>query len=252
MFLAYEYNKRDLFFYSNSTLIQKDYYFNGPSIGFSYKNLEQKKLDISPSGQEGKVSFTHYLSNSTNTNYDETFVRIAHHQKKWLPERHVLSISAQARVTEDNGRGLLLGTSSNDIEYLNAFAAPGEGFITRGYPSGQFIGYTMASGILEYRFPISQQWRGPDNPSPYYMKRIHGAVFVETLTLDGKYFDDNDLLVPTTLHKYFTTAGGELRFDTTVLYHAPLTFRVILAYGFEDTAEGGPTVQFGIQAPQIF
>lgn len=248
-FLSYEYNKINLFRNFGSGPVKRNYYFDGPSIGFAFNNLEQKKLDITPYGQDAKVRFTHFTSNSTRTNYDETFARLTHYHKKWLPSRHALVFSAQGSYTEAN-RSLLMGTSSNDIEYV--LGGSDDAFVTRGYPAGQFIGYTMASGSLEYRFPFKQIWEGPNNPNPYFIKRYHAAIFAETLTLRGVYFNELGTTSTVELGKYFTAAGLELKADATLFYHAPLTLRLILAYGFEKEAEGGFTTLFSIMAPQIF
>ncbi len=247
--LGYEYLKSNLFSYVTTPAKKVDHYFDGPSAGIAYDNMDKKLLDISSSGQSAKATYTKYFENSTKTNYDETFVKLQHFHTKWLPERHVLALSAQTVYTEAN-RSLLLGTTSSQAEYT--LGPDNEGFVTRGYPPGQFMGFTMVSGTVEYRFPLSQKWKGPDSPAPYFIKRFHASIFAETLTLKGIYFNEDDSYSRAELGKYFTAAGAEFKIDTTIFYHAPITFKVVGAYGFDEDAEGGFNIYFTIQAPQVF
>lgn len=231
---------------------KRNHYFKGPSVGISYQEMEQKNLGISPAGLAAKVKYTHYYSNSTKTNYEETFSKVSYYHSKWLPRHHVLALQAQGVYTTNHNRDILLGTTSTDVEIGYTLGSNNENFITRGYPAGEFIGYTIAAGILEYRFPILDVWKGPNSPAPYYIKKIHGAVFGETLTLKGSYYDEDDLRKNTKLGKYYTTAGLKLKVDTTLFYHAPITIKVTAAYGFEKEANGGFNANLFLLAPELF
>ena len=247
--LGYEYKRTSIL--ENPGPEKRNHYFKGPSVGISYKEMDQKNLSISPAGLAAKVKYTEYESNTTKTNYNETFTKLSYYHSKWLPSRHVLAFQAQGVHSEAN-RNILLGTTSTDVELGYALGSDNENFITRGYPSGEFIGYSIAAGSLEYRFPIYDMWKGPNSPAPYYIKRFHGAVFAETLTLRGLFYDENDTARNTDFGKYYTTAGLELKIDTTLLYHAPVTIKITGAYGFEKEANGGFTGNVFLVAPELF
>lgn len=247
--LGYEYKMASIFENISGNTTKRNHYFDGPSVGITYNNMEQKAMDISPHGQKMVLKHTQYFENTNKTDYAETFLKLSHYHTKWLPDRHVLALSAQASVSEDN-RNILLGTTSSETEFT--LGPLSEGFITRGYPAGEFIGYTMASGTLEYRFPLSERWSGPRDTTPFFIKRLHGSVFGETLTLKGRYFDEDDLARRVDLGKYFTTVGVELKADSTLFYHVPVTLKLLLAYGLRDEAQGGFNYYLTFIAPELF
>jgi hypothetical protein len=211
--------------------------------------MDQGNMDISPSGQMAKVRYTHFFENSTHTNYDETFIKLAHFHTKWLPKRHVLALTAQGSISERN-RNILLGTVTTETEFT--LGPLSDGFVTRGYPDGEFIGYTLASGMLEYRFPIAEKWSGPDDTTPFFIKRFHGTLFAETITVDGAYFDETDHAAQSKLGKYYTSIGAELKVDSTIFYHLPVTLKFVVAKGLVSKANGGPNYYFTIMAPELF
>lgn len=252
--LGYGYKKSGLFENIGFGIEDINYYFNGPSAQFTFDNLYQGKYAISPVGKFAKIQYTNYLSNTTSTDYDETFVKLGYLHKKWLPDRHVLAFSMQG-VDSNTHRSILLGTTSSEIPSTSilgsVMTSEGEDFIVRGYPSGNFIGYSMASGTLEYRFPLLERWKGPDSPIPYFLRRIHGALFAETLTLKGGYFDELNFK-RANWGKFYSSAGLELSYDMTLFYHVPITFKLGGGYGFESDANGGLNVNLALTAPQAF
>jgi hypothetical protein len=246
---GYEYKKSSIVENIGFGPETRNHYFSGPSVAMTFDNMEQKNMAISPSGEKAKAELTKYLSNTNHSEYTETFLKFSHFQKEWLPERHVLAFTAQTSITNSH-RNLLLGTTSSESEFT--VGPSGDGFVTRGYPAGEFIGYTIASGSLEYRFPLFEKWKGPDNPTAYFLKRIHGSVFAETLTLKGAYFNELNQPKRANLGKYYSSGGVELKFDTTIAYHVPITWKVVGGYGFDTKANGGLNVYLVMEAPQAF
>jgi hypothetical protein len=107
----------------------------------------------------------------------------------------------------------------------------------------------MAVGTLEYRFPISYPYAGR-NTLPVFAQRLHGAVFVDTVTLDGGIYNfrlkryDN-----TSFGKPYLGAGFELKLDTTVAYHVPVQLIFGLYYGAHASANPSsvsPFISFGL------
>ncbi len=247
-YIGYEYKRSNIFETISGTSQSRNHYFDGPSVGLSFSGMQKKAMDISPSGQQASLRYTHYLKNTTDTDYHETFVKLSHFHKKWLPERHVLAITTQGSFTPRN-RSLILGTTTTDSEYLLGTLG---NFITRGYPAGEFVGYSVAMGTLEYRFPIREIWQGPDNPKPYFLKRTHGAIYGETITVDGIYFGADENSHRAKLGKYFTSVGFDYNIDMTLFYHAPVTVKIGVGYGLESEANGGFKIYSSLAAPTLF
>ena len=103
-------------------------------------------------------------------------------------------------------------------------------FGLRGYESRFTTGSRIATGTLEYRFPIEYFLRG-FGTAPFFMDRLHGAVFVDAgETWDTKNsFRGRDIMLG---------AGTEIRFDMTLGYWLKVTPAIGYAHGFDK--------QFGI------
>ena len=132
------------------------------------------------------------------------------------------------------------GQSTGDVFAQGAFQLGGDnpGDITinveeknvylRGYPANEYRGQKAALASAEYRFPVHNIESGGGN-TPFFFKRLHGAVFAEAGNAwDGAY-DSADLK---------KSIGAEARLDMTLSYFLPITVRVGLAHaldGDEDT-----------------
>lgn len=144
------------------------------------------------------------------------------------------------------------GASSGDTMAQGAFQLggdnPGDTLITtddetvflRGYPINAFRGRKAALATLEYRFPIADIEHGWIS-TPVFLRRLHGAAFGEA----GHVWEDG-------LHArdFKRSAGAELRLDTNLAYHLPVTFRIVYAHGFD--RDGYTRVYFGISMPAVF
>jgi outer membrane protein assembly factor BamA len=125
-------------------------------------------------------------------------------------------------------------------------------YVVRGYPVGEFIGSTLATGTFEYRFPISYPYGGPGT-WPIFFNKLHGAVFADAVTLKGVWYENTNGTATvgagtprsTDLGTYFVSAGGELRSDLQIFYGIPLTIRAGYYYGFENRAFGGSGIFLG-------
>ena len=97
----------------------------------------------------------------------------------------------------------------------------------RGYPIAEFRGRKAGLASLEYRFPLENVEQGWSN-MPFFLRKIHGAVFAEAGNAWDNSFHGGELK---------RSAGAELRFDTNIFYYLPITFRVVVARGFDDHGE---------------
>ena len=119
------------------------------------------------------------------------------------------------------------GKSSGDVVAQRAFQLGGDnpGDLTisiddhnvylRGYPANRYRGQKIGLASMEYRFPVQNIEMGIGN-SPFFFKRIHGAVFAEA----GNAWDD--VFVRKDLKR---SVGAEARLDMTLAYFLPITAR---------------------------
>jgi dipeptidyl aminopeptidase/acylaminoacyl peptidase len=122
------------------------------------------------------------------------------------------------------------GTSSGEQVAQSAFQAGGapdplNEFPIRGYSSRFRTGKHVATGTLEYRFPIYDLFRGPGT-APLFLDRVHGAVFADAGETWGgaQRFSTGNLLIG---------AGAELKADLTLGYWLKIEPAVGIAHGFD-------------------
>lgn len=226
----------------------------GPTLGFRYSDISMRGYQISPiSGSVFGASYTHYLPeigevNFGNIDYGRANAETAFYWSKWLPKYNAIKISMNGTYSPKN-RSIYSGTVIGGGDYLSATSsAP---YMVRGYPIGEFIGWSLFTGSIEYRFPIWYIYSGPQNTIPFFSKRLHGAIFYDTITLDGGYYDKRGGLRRARLNTFFSGYGAELRWDTTFLYHAPITLRFGIHYGEKTNAYGGYGPFIGMMLPEI-
>jgi hypothetical protein len=128
------------------------------------------------------------------------------------------------------------GKSTGDVIAQRAFQLGGDnpGDLTinvldeyvylRGYPVNQYRGQKVGLLSAEYRFPVKNLEKGFSN-TPFFFKRVHGAVFAEAGNAwDGAY-SSSDLK---------RAVGLEARMDMSFAYNLPITVRVGFAKALDD------------------
>ena len=98
-------------------------------------------------------------------------------------------------------------------------------FGLRGYDSRFTAGSRVATGTLEYRFPINYFLRG-FGTAPLFLDRLHGAIFLDAGETWDKQtsFESRDIMLGT---------GAEIRFDVTLGYWLKVTPAIGYAHGFD-------------------
>jgi hypothetical protein len=220
----------------------------GPAVGLRYDNTSQKPTAISP--ETGGIVYLEqqqFLAGLGNLEYGRTRANGTYYFSKWLPSHHVLMARTNSSWSPAN-RSVLLGTSAGG-DYSFTFIDPQ--FTVRGYPIGEFLGWSLATATLEYRFPLYKVYSGW-NTKPIFLKRWHGAIFSDAIALDGGFYDRTArTYLRTQLGRIFYSAGAEVRSDITLAYHVPATFRIGLFYGFNDEAFGGVYPFVGLTIPKF-
>ncbi len=193
----------------------------GAQISLGYSNAEQTLWMISPeSGGSAQVSLTHYLESSNLESHNQLRLKTAAYLSRWLPEHHVFSAELKGLATDQIIPSTLGDASTFFVNELTS------NFLIRGYFEGQFIGRNIVNTNFEYRFPITSSHEGW-GLFPFYVKRIHGALAYDSLALDGFAFrTDLNANESVDRSRIFSSAGAEIRADTTVGYLLPVQFVV--------------------------
>lgn len=216
---------------------------SGPIATFKYAGSVQKGYQISPmSGGDFSLGAGYYLPNGQQISYAHAFANGTGYFSKWLPKNHAIMGRLNSSFSPDN-RSILFGTTTAGGEYMASLLT--SRYVVRGYPTGEFIGWTLLNATLEYRFPISYPYTGNDT-LPLFTKKWSGAIIADGVTLDGIYFDSSTRAAETTkLGSYFVGVGAEARVDVTLAYHLAATLRLGLYQGLERKAYGGLSPYFG-------
>lgn len=195
----------------------------GPFLGFSFKNISRSGYQISP---EAGIQTQLVLSSKEDRNLkrrnSSAEGALTHYFSRWFPKRHALMTKISGRYTDEILRVEALDSSVAD---LTTSATPIGNYLMRGYPTGTFLGKTLAALNLEYRFPLTRIDRGPEL-YPFYVHQVHGALVVDGILLDGYVY--NTKLDPKIFQRQewgtgFVNAGIEARFEMNLGYHLPVT-----------------------------
>ena len=128
------------------------------------------------------------------------------------------------------------GKSTGDLIAQRAFQLGGVGpadmainvndthVYLRGYPVNQYRGQKVGLATVEYRFPIKNIEWGVGN-TPFFFKRVHGAVFAEAGNAWDAAFNRKDLK---------RSVGAEASLDMTLSYFLPVTVRLGLYKALDD------------------
>lgn len=215
----------------------------GAQLSLAYSNAEQTIWMISPEkGYTAQVSATHFLSSSNLESYNQFRLKGATYLSGWfLPEHHVFSIDAKALLTDQ-----VIPSSLGDAStfFVNELTS---NFLIRGYYEGQFIGRNLINSNIEYRFPIAEH-QSRNNTFPFFIKRVHGALAYDSLTLDGFAFKESaNTDVTVDRSRVFSSVGADLKVDTTVGYILPIQWVVGLHQPLQKEYREDPNFLFQIR-----
>ena len=222
------------------------YEYAGPLAGATFDSRQSRPTQISVfEGIQASLSHQHYFREWGNTEFSVTRHNFSGYYTKGLPQRHVLAFNTRGEWSQQ-GRNLNLGVSGGGDNPFNPNA-----MTAKGYSSGTFLGWSMATATAEYRFPISDQWKEFD-AVPFMIRRWHMAAVAETLTTDGYYYNiDSRSRSRTSLGQFYTSVGAELRADITLSYRLPAMMRLGIYRGLVDKASGGTGIFLSFSAPSF-
>lgn len=217
----------------------------GVRAGLLWQSLSQKGFEISPEkGGVFRLSHSKYLPELGNQVYDKTDLgastnlsKISHPKALgWMPDRHVLALATNVSWLPGLDR-LLLGPSSISLPVESiALGAASTSFVMRGYPTGTFLARKYVRASAEYRFPIANRYEG-FGTKPGFLRRWHGAVFADAVTVEGAFYDFQlDGYRTSQFGDLYSSVGLEARLDSTLFYHLPVQFILGVHMGFDERA----------------
>lgn len=206
---------------------------NGASLGLSYTNVSQRGYQISPeSGGSASIVHRHFFESLGNIGYDQTDVSLSKYVDWLLPEHHALAFFSNFAWAPALNR-TILGRSTVGGNFQNGLIQ--NAFVMRGYQTGVFLGKDMLTATLEYRFPLMYSYRS-FGTAPLFFRRLHAALFVDGITLDGVSFrSDVNAYQREQFGAFHVGTGIELKADTTMFYFMPVQFILGGYYGLDRT-----------------
>lgn len=203
----------------------------GPEAFINYTSLLDRRY--SEFGKLFSLSFQKFLSGPDRVNYDRLAFSLG--KKHTMPFKgdHSLWLGLKGSFANDLPIADLLnfGDRSLGANYLVNLTE--SQYLYRGYPSGSLVGRQLLNSNLEYRFPVSDMYFG-NGTTPVFFRTLSGVLFVDAMAVDGAYYDlkaSDPSYRRTEISEVHFSTGGELRLDTTLGYHLPLTFILGGYYG---------------------
>ena len=216
----------------------------GPTAFINYVDYAQSGAQISPeTGQGGSARLTSYLPLTNMTTYNQYDFSYVRYFSSILPKHHALMWKAQWAYLDR-------ATSSSNFVYTQAQPSQNNvsspTYLMRGYPTGAFQGRNLFQTTLEYRMPLAKLYKGWDL-TPFYMKRLHGAILFDGVATDGYAYDSNARFYRRTqMEKNYWSFGAEAKIDTTVGYHFPMMFYFGVYYPLDQSLNAGANFALGL------
>jgi outer membrane protein assembly factor BamA len=215
--------------------------FASGRVSYQYNNSRRYDFSISPEhGRTIEIGYER-MDKSLGSDFELNKYTADWHEYVNFPwKHHVLLVRGFA------------GSSTGDVIPQRAFQLGGDmpGDITlnvddqtvhlRGYPVNAFRGQKAALATLEYRFPLQNLETG-SGTTPFFFRRVHGAVFAEAGNAWDRTFESSDLK---------RSVGAEVRFDMYLFYYLPITLRLGGAFGLDE--EGISQLIIGLWVPVLF
>ncbi len=226
--------------------------YNGPmpsegtfASGYaSYLFNNSRKYGYSASQENGRAFALGYERFDKSLGSDYAYYKFTAdwHEFIDLPKNHHVLL-ARAFVGTSNGDSIPAAQRVFQIGGYN----PGDVGIfinspnvyLRGYPTNSVRGQKAGLAMLEYRFPIRNVEHGWDS-KPVFMKKTHGAVFVEAGNAWDGTFSTSDLK---------RSVGIELKVDLVTFYAMPITWRIGYAQALDEPRQGRGTLTTGLFTP---
>lgn len=213
----------------------------GPEISWQYSRLNNPLNERW--GFHLELAHQEYLKQNDYIDYGRSYAHLA--TQLTLGAGHRISFQGRGAVAPELPMGTILTLGDRNVGGNYLINLANSDFLLRGYPSGTFVGRKVVNANLEYAFPAVDLNKG-FGTFPVYLRNLEFALFADTMAVDGAGWDvDRAGYYQSRLSENYMGAGGELRFNTTSLYHLPLSLTIGLYYGFNERFGGGLSPFFG-------
>lgn len=223
----------------------------GPALALQYFNYARSGWQISPEeGGQAYAGVAHYVPGQNRLSYTQSFAGGKYFWSRGLPARHALALRLDG-VSVADSLGAIYGSSTTNTFFQADSPLPN--FVMRGYRVGHFFGKSLANFTGEYRFPLKEIRRG-HGTDPLFLTRLHGAVFVDGLQIDGFAYNPKRAVFEAVKasEKSFWSYGAEARLETTLGYFLPLNLVLGFAVPTDSTSGEGANVGLSLQMGTLF
>jgi Tol biopolymer transport system component len=198
-------------------------------LGYQYNNSRRYTFSISPEDGRTIRAGVERFSRGLGSDFEFTKYSLDWFEFLNLPmKHHVLQLRAfggtSTGTPPPQGAYQLGGDNPGDI----TLSLDDQTVSLRGYPANVLRGEKAFLGSLEYRFPVTNVEKGAGT-TPFFYRRLHGAVFFEAGSAwNGGYAGSSDLR---------RSIGAEARLDMTFAFYLPITLRLVVARGLDESGE---------------
>lgn len=220
-------------------------YQTGPAVIVSYLDYLMSGRQFSPeSGQSMFLKYTDFYAQGANSNFRLLTAKAQKYFSKWLPAHNVIMARVLGQWIDGQATLPDYATTTSLQIYSNL---PSPYYVMRGYPTGQFLGKSVANYDLEYRFPISEINRG-SGTTPIFIRQFHGAVVADGIQLDGYVLNPkSESFERVNAWKTFWDMGLEVKADVTVGFQFPFTFYAGTYWPLDSHFGNGNQFALGLQ-----
>lgn len=224
---------------------------SGPLLAAQYLNFARTGDEISPEeGGSALLGAFNALPGPGRLDYVQYSAGGQVFSSWLLPKRHAIALRGSVSYIPKDGIGAIYGAQSTN--FFRANDSPDLNFVVRGYRVGHFFGKSLGAANAEYRFPIRELRRG-HGLLPFYLLRVHGAVFADVAAVDGfAYRPDLDAFQAVSTDHPFSSFGAEARFEADIGYFLPVSLAVGFAIPSDRTFSDGPTGILSLQMGTLF
>ena len=145
-----------------------------------------------------------------------------------LPKNHAIYFNLKGATSQ----GDLIAQQAYQVGGIPAFGNP---YSVRGFSSGFETGRHIVKSTLEYRFPIMYIFKAR-NTKPFFLDRLHLAVFSDAGNVWGSTKDEFDL------SDTLVGVGLEVRLDLVLGYKLKITPAIGIAQGLTEDGETQPYI----------
>ncbi len=219
----------------------------GPYAFFAYTNYSKNGAQVSPeSGGSFYLGAYNYIEHEDYLHHSQFIAGITTYNSRFLPKHHALMLRLNGMYTPEKISSLY-GASSQNIVLSQDSPLPQ--YTLRGYARGQVYGRNVANFTSEYRFPISNVYKG-SGTLPVFFRRVTGALTVDGMAADGVLVNDSSNTIvynAVDMKRSFWSAGAEAHFETTLGFIAPVNFIVGVYQAFNAPKGSETALQTSIQ-----